>query len=397
MVSFARRSVLPGALVFGLAVAAYAASGPSGSLAGRGNRSSAPKAVPGQDAAEKADQKSSQTAPLTPNLEPSPACSHPDVEANCQGGFCRIPAGCFVLGAPRDEPESGRYSDAQVEVRLSHSFAMGRTEVTYAEWRAEGLPPPKRSVLGGTADCRAETCPVSNVNLFDAMAFANRYSENRGLAPCYELRDCSGQIGGGRTCRARAGDATYACRGDADDFVCAAPKTMAANVYACTGYRLPTEAEWEYAARAGTRTAFWSGASARATNPADCSREVSLEAAAWYCANSEGRAHPVREKAANPWGLYDVLGNVAEWTSDIFDGLGYGTGPLVDPIGRKLQGAAPRALMPDVPDPLVQYSFVTRGGHHASPPSHAKSSKRALARSAGYGGSDLGFRLARTL
>jgi formylglycine-generating enzyme required for sulfatase activity len=76
---------------------------------------------------------------------------------------------------------------------------------------------------------------------------------------------------------------------------------------------LPTHAEWEYAARAGTRTAFYSGNISEGHAPGTCEGEAALDGVAWYCANSEGSTHPVGLKQPNAFGLYDMLGNAGEW------------------------------------------------------------------------------------
>jgi formylglycine-generating enzyme required for sulfatase activity len=97
-------------------------------------------------------------------------------------------------------------------------------------------------------------------------------------------------------------------------------------------YRLPTEAEWEYACRAGTTTPYPFAAGA------------SLDDFAWYGKNSDGKAHPVGEKKANRWGLHDMLGNVAEWCADTYEDDYYGKSPPVDPTGPE-QSALPFVVL----------------------------------------------------
>jgi formylglycine-generating enzyme required for sulfatase activity len=111
---------------------------------------------------------------------------------------------------------------------------------------------------------------------------------------------------------------------------CAAVETTSSSVYDCAGYRLPTDAEWEYAIRAGTTTAYYSGFM-KETNGLACSDEPALQKIGWYCFNSGKTTHPVGLKEPNAWGLYDMSGNAAEWTSDGFDGLPFKSGVRVDP------------------------------------------------------------------
>jgi formylglycine-generating enzyme required for sulfatase activity len=199
--------------------------------------------------------------------------------------FVRIPAGRFAMGSP--ESEGGRNpNEAQLAVEISRPFEISATEITQAQYRAlVGSNPSER------ADC--PDCPVDSVDWYTAAAFANRVSEAAGLPACYECADEGGEV---QCSWARA----YRRHPD------------------CPGYRLPTDAEWEYAARAGTTTAFHNGPITRADRlfeTGECVRDPGLDAVGWYCANSGERPHPVATKAPNAWGVYDMHGNVAEWTS----------------------------------------------------------------------------------
>jgi formylglycine-generating enzyme required for sulfatase activity len=140
----------------------------------------------------------------------------------------------------------------------------------------------------------------------------------------------------------------------------------------CQGYRLPTEAEWEYAARAGTQTAFHTGG----ITDTVCN-DPNLDAAGWYCGNSGDRTHRVGEKQANAWGLYDMHGNVFEWVQDWY--AEYPAGAAVDPVG-----------------PAAGVYRVTRGGPWGSNAQYARAADRN-----GYSpvnrGNYIGFRPARSL
>ncbi len=158
---------------------------------------------------------------------------------------------------------------------LTRDFWLKETEVTQGEWQAlMGSNPSYFTACG-------PSCPVEQMSWFDAVDYVNALSRSEGLPECY---------GGTGMSQTFAG-------------------------LSCRGYRLPTEAEWEYAARAGTTS----------------DRYGALDAIAWHAGNSGSTTHAVRGKQPNAWGLYDMLGNVWEWTHDWYGE--YGTGAVTDPLG----------------------------------------------------------------
>lgn len=241
-------------------------------------------------------------------------CRDGDREPPCNGctgvavpaGWVCIPPGEFTMGSP--ENEAGRFSNEgpQQRVMISMPFLLQTTEVTQAAWQAVVEHNPSSFRDGGAGACDADApgeCPVDTVNWFEAASYANLLSQAEELEVCYELIDCNANPVG-------------------EDLECADARFVGIH---CAGYRLPTEAEWEYATRAGTVTRFWSG-----------DADADLARVGWYGGNSGGRTHRVAQKPANPWGLYDVHGNVYEWVNDwplpsyapSVDG-----GALIDPVG----------------------------------------------------------------
>ena len=193
--------------------------------------------------------------------------------ANVPDNFVRINGGTFTMGSPANEP--GRDSDeVQHQVTVS-SFYMGKYEVTQREWfDVTGTNP---------SSFKGDNLPVETINWFDAVAYCNKRSQKEGLTPAYTING----------------------------------RNVTWNKNA-NGYRLPTEAEWEYACRAGTITAYNTGDTINGNT-------------GWYSANSGNTTHPVGQKPANRWGLHDMHGNVAEWCWDW-----YGTYPTraqTDPTG----------------------------------------------------------------
>ena len=309
-------------------------------------------------------------------FRPTPDCKHPVVQATCAGGFCTIPPGCFVSGSPECQEPRGAYSEVEAQMTLTHTFEIGQHEVTQEDWVRRGFPnratPPIYDAggLSGYGSCLAPTCPATNFTWFDALVYANRLSgaHEPPLPECYALDGCTGEPG--------------------VDMKCTGARALPADVYACRGYRLPTEIEWEYAARAGSRTPYYGGPML-ATKNTWCASEPNLDPIAWHCFTTKHRVdgstvdlletHPVMTKLPNAWGLYDMLGNVAEWTSDTYDGLGFRKGPYVNP-GSSLGTSNER----------------TKRGCGASSPATSCTVSRRLGATWNYVDAQ-GLRLARTL
>ncbi len=184
----------------------------------------------------------------------------------------QLPGGWFDMGNDRGSREERPAHRVWVD-----PFLMDKYEVTQDQYRALELSDPSRF--------QGPNLPVEQRTWLDAVRFCNIRSHREGLDLCYD------------------------------------EETGEANFQA-NGYRLPTEAEWEYAARAGTTRDYHFDGGARQVNDY-----------AWYGENSGGKTHPVGQRKPNPWGLFDMYGNVAEWCHDFFAEDYYRNSPRFNPRG----------------------------------------------------------------
>jgi formylglycine-generating enzyme required for sulfatase activity len=178
--------------------------------------------------------------------------------------FVKIPSGEFMMGCVKGDSECEDSEKPQHKIKISQSFYMGKFEVTQGEWKKVMDSNPSNF-----SNC-GDNCPVEQVSWDDTQEFIGKLCKREKQNPCK--------------------------------------------------YRLPTEAEWEYSARAGSKTKYYWG-------------ETINDAYLWYDGNSGGVTHPVGKKKPNAWGLYDMCGNVWEWTNDWYDGDYYKNSPSKDPKG----------------------------------------------------------------
>ena len=198
-------------------------------------------------------------------------------------GFVYIPEGSFKMGS-----EAGSDDNKPVhEVKISNGFYMGKCEVTQKEY-LEVMEKWGGSELSDTYG-KGDTYPAYYVSWYDALVYCNKRSLAEGLTPCYTIKNSTDPEDWGAV--PTSSDSSWnevICKWDAN------------------GYRLPTEAEWEYAARAGNDTTdalIWSGTD----------KEEELGNYAWDESNSNNKTHEVGGQNPNAYGLCDMSGNVGEW------------------------------------------------------------------------------------
>lgn len=249
-----------------------------------------------------------------------------------------VRAGQFSMGSSK-----GELAESPVHKVNVSSFMISTTEITQLVYSQVMGENPSYS--------QGESKPVETVSWFDAVVFCNRLSIYSGYTPCYKVGETSNPDEWGYKPHIGHGmPAAVTCDFEAN------------------GFRLPTEAEWEYAAVEGFRNSGY--AYSGSSNP---------NTSCWYNSNSSNRTHPVAVKRANALGLYDMSGNVYEWVWDVYDERFYSTSGSYDPVGPAIGGLR-----------------CFRGGSYDEPASICRVACRAYGNPANRG-RFLGFRIARSV
>jgi sulfatase modifying factor 1 len=283
--------------------------------------------------------------PLTAIVVTITACRKeaPNIE------LVRIEAGTFMMGSSPKEKCRERGTSLKEtlhETSITRAFFIGKYEVTQDQFESvRGYNPVYQNDV--FYPCIGGSCAATSISWHNAAAFCNELSALEDLEQCYE------------------------CTGEVNHPSCNVRSDLVSRVAGCRGFRLPTEAEWEYSYRAGNSTSLYSG-----DNTVCEGTEPKAEPIAWY----RGNANWVKEvgmKQPNAWGIFDMAGNVAEWTGDGGQ-QDLGVSKTTDPESAITNG-------------LV----ILRGGCYDSQPYLLRAAQR-LSGPQNEGAAGMGFRIART-
>ena len=259
------------------------------------------------------------------------------VAARFEREYAMIAVREFTLGSTLTDSGTQANEQPQAQVAFSGNFWMKKTEVTHGEWE---------KIMGTSVTsfpgCGVN-CPIENMSFEQATQYLNRLSDLDNYPRCYTGNGANLQF-----------------------------------ITGCLGYRLPSAAEWEYAARAGSAESFSDYGLSNNSNT--CGVDSGLSNLGWYCSNANSNIHNVAQKLPNSFGLYDMHGNVAEWTQDYYDPAHYSTisGTTVDPTGTSTSSLR-----------------EVRGGHWASIARDCRSASRNGA-DPNIGTNTIGFRPVRS-
>jgi formylglycine-generating enzyme required for sulfatase activity len=248
---------------------------------------------------ERSQNKSAPAVPTQVAQPTPPPAPPPQPTQTMPANFVRIGGGSFMMGSPLSEVD--RFgNETQHSVMISKPFYIGKYEVTQKEWV---------DVMGSNPSYfKGDNLPVEQVSWYDAIEYCNKRSQKEGLTPAYTIDKTRSD--GNNT--------------NGNDNV----KWVVTWNRNANGYRLPTEAEWEQACRAGTATPFYTGNNIT-TNHANYDGNNPYNGNAKGV--NRGKTWVVGSGTPNPWGLYDMSGNVWEWCWDWYGD--YPSGAQTDPMG----------------------------------------------------------------
>lgn len=222
-----------------------------------------------------------------------------------------VEPGSFDMGS--DKSDTQRYDDEVLhKVTLTNKYEISETKITKRQFEDLMHYNPVEVFK------RCSDCPVQNISWHEAVAFANELSKREGLEQC------------------------FTCSGNQSSVKC----SVKVHPYKCSGYRLPTEAEWEYAARANTATNY--------------PGSNDIDEAGWWYQNARRETHPVGTKAKNQFGLYGMAGNAREFVLDWYSE--YPKGEVIDPFVAPTEGTRP----------------IERGGSYECAAKHLRPSTRYM-------------------